>query len=422
MLKKKLWILIPLMGFTTLCAKDTTVTVVVRDHLKQTSTQIQVKGTLFDSTAGSWVGTRSGIDGLPTPQVIYDPPTLRNRRVLQTTDTPPGWPGRIAFRLDQQWYDTTFSHRCSGILVGPKYALTAAHCVNSRASESIQDGWLYDSMFVRPGYDRGHDLPSSSVQGGRIAPVRVVRSWVPRTVFKYADEYGFIYAGDDDWAIMELDRDVGTELGWAAVGPMKPGIEVNGKKFHILSYPWRPQCSDGEFCDTVPRSDSLSHSYGTVTYSLWDPSGTNFKEVWCPLVLSWFGESGSGFLDCPDNNCKSGKMTVRGTRWRENTISSVDSTMSGVIAEILKDVKIPSSVEPRNLAPSFELRAAGGFLQAEAIRDGEWQILSLDGRAIGAPTFGRNLSVPLDRLPRGVALVVFREPGQVPVTRRWVGR
>lgn len=88
-------------GFATLRAKDTTVTVVVRDHLKQTSTQTQVTSKLYDSTAGSWVGTRSGIDGLPTPQVIYDPPTLRNRRVLQTTNTParPQRCDDLAFRI-----------------------------------------------------------------------------------------------------------------------------------------------------------------------------------------------------------------------------------------------------------------------------------------------------------------------------------
>ncbi len=87
--------------FATLRVKDTTVTVVVRDHLKQTSTQTQVTSKLYDSTAGSWGGTRSGIDGRPTPQVIYDPPTLRNRRVLQTTNTParPQRHDDVAFRI-----------------------------------------------------------------------------------------------------------------------------------------------------------------------------------------------------------------------------------------------------------------------------------------------------------------------------------
>ena len=72
--------------------------------------------------------------------------------------------------------------------------------------------------------------------------------------------------------------------------------------------------------------------------------------------------------------------------------------------------------------PDFALRMENGSLRASSGRAGHWQILSLDGRAIGAPSFGYNLSVPLAGLPRGVALVVFRAPGQAPVSRRWVGR
>jgi len=82
-----------------------------------------------------------------------------------------------------------------------------------------------------------------------------------------------------------------------------------------------------------------------------------------------------------------------------------------VISTLLKDVKIPASVERRNQAPSFELNTANGVLQAQTTRDGEWQILSLDGRTVLPSSFGRNLSVPLEHLPRGVALVVFRAPG-----------
>jgi hypothetical protein len=100
----------------------------------------------------------------------------------------------------------------------------------------------------------------------------------------------------------------------------------------------------------------------------------------------------------------------------------VDSATSGIIATLLKDVKVPTSTIADRESGGFELRMISNALVGNAPRDGEWQILSLDGRTIGAPTFGRNLSIPLDRLPRGVALVVFRAPGQPPVTRRWVGR
>ncbi len=390
--------------------------VVVRDHLAGTSTLIQVPYKLYDSTAGSWVGTRPGIDGLPTPATIWDPPFEQNRHVLQKTDTPPGWPGRIAIRFDRQNVTGTFAHECSGVLVGPKFALTAAHCVNYRSYETIEFGWTSDSNYVRPGFDRGHDLPEANTSGRRMAPVRIVKSWVSRSVFENANERGFPYSGDDDWAILELERDVGTDLGWAAVGPLKPGDE--NRKYHFLGYPGRPQCGTGAFCDTVSRSDSLSHSYTPVELNYWDPTGKDQKLDWRPLVNSWFGESGSGFLDCPDAKCLAGRMVVRGTRWTEFAISAVDSIMSGVIATLLKDVKIPASVVTLSHS-NFDLHLDHGFLRATSAMIGEWQILSLDGRNLTTPTLGRSFSISADRLPRGVALVVFRSPGQVPVTQRW---
>ena len=401
-------------------AKSVTLPVVVRDHLKGTSTQIQVTGTLFDSTAGSWVGTRPGIDGLPTPMILWDPPYDQNRHVLQKTDAAPGWPGRIGLRLDHQNTNGILGQQCSGILVGPKYALTAAHCVNSRSQDQIINGWTSDSLYVRPGFDRGQDLPILTPQGGRIQPVRVVKSWISRSIFESSAAAGFGYNGDDDWALLELERDVGTELGWAAVGPLKAGDER--RYYHFLGYPDHPQCHDGQFCDPVSRTDTLCHSYTPVSMDFWDPTGKNLKEVWMPLVQSWFGESGSGFLDCPDQTCKGGKITARGTRWKEVSISAIDSTMSGIIAALLKDVKIPTAALVPSVRSAFAMRLEGSFLHATADREGEWQVLSLDGRAFGTTFFGNALSISQDRLPRGVALIVFRAPGQAPITQRWVGQ
>jgi hypothetical protein len=411
------WYLILVSGMSQAgWSSDTLWPVVVRDHINHTSTLIQVHSKLFDSTAGSYIGTRPGIDGLPTPPVIWDPPTVRNRSVLQQTNTPPGWPGRIALRLDHQNVGGSFGQVCSGILIGPNYALTAAHCVNSRASEPIEGGWVYDSLYVRPGYDRGHDLPDSTSPDGYLKPVRVLKSWVSRTVFEYANEHGYKYNGDDDWAVMELERDVGKELGWAAVGPLKPGDE--NRNYHMLGYPGKDPCSGD--CDTVSRRDSLSHSYTPVEIKYWDP--VDFKEIWSPLVTGWFGESGSGFLDCPDRKCLSGRVTVRGTRWKEVSISAIDSIMSGVIATLLKDVTIPTSSLTSFHQLSFDLGLKNGLLSGSSDREGEWQILSLDGRLIGSPSFGKSFAVATDRLPHGVTLIVFRAPGEVPVTRRWVAR
>ena len=148
----------------------------------------------------------------------------------------------------------------------------------------------------------------------------------------------------------------------------------------------------------------------------------DFSQIWQPLVVSWFGESGAGFLDCPDEKCASGRISVRGTRWTSEVISAIDSIASGVISTLLKDVKIPSSIHSRPESMGFALSASGGALHGRADVAGQWQILSLDGRLISSPGAGQTFLIPLENAPNGVALIVFRAPGQAPVTRRWVGR
>ena len=165
-------------------------------------------------------------------------------------------------------------------------------------------------------------------------------------------------------------------------------------------------------------TDTLCHSYRDVYY---DPTYGGALH-WTPMGESWGGESGSGGLLCPDDSCHTGKIDVVATRWMTQGFSSIDSVMSGIISAILKDVKVPTaSVLPVESA-RFAMHLEGGSLRANSDREGEWKVLSLDGRAIGASSFGKSFSISQDQLPRGVALVVFRAPGQAPITQRWAGQ
>lgn len=383
--------------------------VVIRDHLLRTTSDVVVTGRLFDSTDGSWVGTRPGIEGLPTRDQSDCKP-VPGRCVLQTSDAFPGWPGRIAVRLDRI-VDGGLVQKCTGTLVGPSFVLTASHCIHSDYV-SGDSGWISDLFYVRPGFDRGRDLPISATDSRPLPPVRVLKSWIPKSSLPEFRNSDSGYHGDDDWAVLELERDVGTELGWAQVAPLVPSR--SGKKCHVLSYPavplWFDRNSPG---DTATRRDSLSHSWASVNRR------EGLRMGWSYPVEAWRGESGSGLLDCPDSACMLGKIAVRGTRWFPDLFSSLDSVMSGIVSAILKDVQVPVSIAPPKEHRPIRLAVDGPFLRGTSDRDGEWRVLNLDGRAIDRSIQGRSFAIERGRLPSGGVLVVFREPGAAPVVQRW---
>ncbi len=389
--------------------KDMTWPVVYRDHLKQLAVDTMITGKLWDSTAGSWVGTRpnQGISGLPAVLPLWQNGIIPKYRFpLSPEDPVLGWPGRIAVRLDATVYGDSHQ-RCSGSLVGPRHALTAAHCLKySPTDGTIQDAWVTDSFFVRPGYNLEQSAPGFNA-------VRVVKSWISKSKFPSTVPNAPTYAGDDDWALLELDQDVGTTLGWARVIPIDYSQTL--QFIHYLGYPFiPPTCQPGVVCDTHTKTDTLCHSFGEMYFY-----GAQTAMDWTTQAEGWQGESGSGAFKCPDDSCHRGKINVIGTRWTNQGISSIDSVMAGILSAILKsDVKIPASIIA--LSPSdFDLHLDHGSLRATSALAGEWQLLSLDGRAITAPSFGRSLSIASESLPRGVTLIVFRSPGQAPVTRRW---
>jgi len=94
---------------------------------------------------------------------------------------------------------------CSGVLLGPKLAVTAAHCLWSHASRRQM---LPEALRFVAGWDRGDFLDASVVVGYQIAP-----GW------RFADmEHYNAAAAANDWALLELERPVGDQVGWVGLG------------------------------------------------------------------------------------------------------------------------------------------------------------------------------------------------------------
>ncbi len=331
--------------------KDVSLPLVLRDHLAGTLSESVVKGSAEDTTRMASVGTRGGIKALPiTTQGVRFP--------LAPAGDPTSWPARLAVRIDQLSADGNLYHLGSGILVGPRQILTARHVIHW--SDEIQDpGWA-DSLFVRPGIVDGKDLPG-------IKPTRIIKSWLPKSAFDP------MTTDNDDWSLSELETDLGTELGWAQLGPL--GLADVGRYFHILSYPHNASCvfypRPGEVCDTVSRSDTLFHWWS-------HNDGKNYGWGWDINQHAWPGESGSGLLDCPDNNCLNGRAIVRGDLQSEYTFSGIDTITARVLVAVIGEVHGTTGIVSQQVTPkwgSARLERGHWIIRSEYDARMEWRNL-----------------------------------------------
>lgn len=97
---------------------------------------------------------------------------------------------------------------CSGVLLGPRLAVTAAHCLwNKKTRRPMPAAAL---RFVA-GYDRGRYLAFAAVERTVISP-----GW------RFDLAYGPAVAAQD-WALLILAEPLGEQVGWVAAGSAPGG-------------------------------------------------------------------------------------------------------------------------------------------------------------------------------------------------------
>jgi protease YdgD len=94
---------------------------------------------------------------------------------------------------------------CSGVLIGPDLAVTAAHCLWNEATRRVM---APSALRFVAGWDRGDALAGSVAVSAVISP-----SWRYRFLAHYdpAEASG-------DWALLRLARPLGRQVGWVGLG------------------------------------------------------------------------------------------------------------------------------------------------------------------------------------------------------------
>ncbi len=131
---------------------------------------------------------------------------------------------------------------CSGVLIGPRLAVTAAHCLWNRKTRRPMPAI---ALHFVAGWERGEYLRAAPVARYEIAP-----DW------RFGVAYGFGPASVD-WALLELAEPLGDEVGWMALGP----APVQGQAVTTVGY--------GQDRKHVPTAHIGCHVTGRLAEGAW---------------------------------------------------------------------------------------------------------------------------------------------------------
>ncbi len=231
------------------------------------------QSTTFDKTASS-LGTLSNPIALiltPPTSNLFNGSSFSALAKAASFFNINDYPVRTAVAL--RTYSNSISSRlCSGIMVAPRFVLSAGHCACFSG-----DFKIYDSVQAIPAYNNGN-IPSN-IPTSMVKKIYIFKTYYDNTHW-------------DDIALYELKQPIGIQTGWVGIGFNSLPNFITNKVFHKFSYPGAPQPSNPGI---VYNGDTLYYNYGYINEI------QDFYNINSTMAEGVPGQSGSSFL-YTDNN------------------------------------------------------------------------------------------------------------------------